>query len=157
MPTITESEVIDAQNAWGNGIVEIGKIYTEDGDYRAAAERHIDDFYGYDSGKVLFKPTKSAHQQFRPTKQGALSYFVGGDGDFPEDKGFAIHPWTKVRFENEGARIDGNTALSIGNYYFTTPEGEEVKVEYSLGYEKDDAGKLRIVLHHSSIPYDHGT
>ena len=131
MPTITESEVIDAQNAWGNGIVEIGKIYTEDGDYRAAAERHIDDFYGYDSGKVLFKPTKSAHQQFRPTKQGALSYFVGGDGDFPEDKGFAIHPWTKVRFENEGARIDGNTALSIGNYYFTTPEGEEVKVEYS--------------------------
>ena len=157
MPTITESDVVEAQKAWGSGIVEIGRAYTEKGDYRAAAERHIGDFYGYGSGEVLFKPTKSADRQFRLTKQGALSYFVGGDGDFPEDKGFAIHPWTKVRFENEGTLIEGNTALAMGNYYFTTPEGDEVKVEYSFGYKKDDAGRLRIVLHHSSIPYEHGT
>jgi hypothetical protein len=150
---ITEQEIMEAQKAWGEGIVAIGKAYTDKGDYRAAAERHIDELYGYGSGEVLFKPTKVADQQFRPTKQGALSYFVGGDGDFPEDKGFAIHPWTDVRFENKGTLIEGNTALAMGNYYFTTPDGEDVKVEYSFGYRKDDAGKLRIVLHHSSLPY----
>ena len=151
--SITAREIADAQKTWGDGIVRIGRTYTEKGDYRAAAKNHIDELYGYGSGEVLFKPTKAADQQFRPTKQGALSYFVGGDGDFPEDHGFAINPWTNVRFENEGTYIDGNAALAMGNYYFTTPEGEDVKVEYSFGYRKDDAGKLRIVLHHSSLPY----
>ena len=150
---ITEQEIIEAQEAWGRGIVAIGKTHTDKDDFRAAAEKHIDEFYGYGSGEVLFKPTKAADQQFRPTKQGALSYFVGGDGDFPEDKGFATNPFTNVRFENKGTLIEGNTALAMGNYYFTTPEGEELKVEYSFGYRKDDAGKLRIVLHHSSLPY----
>jgi hypothetical protein len=151
--TITEREVVEAQKTWGEGIVEIGKAYTGKGDYRAAAERHIDELYGYGSGEVLFKPTKAADQQFRFTKQGALSYFVGGDSDFPEDKGFATSSFTNVRFDNKGTLIEGKTALAMGNYYFTTPEGEEVKVEYSFGYKKDDAGKLRIVLHHSSVPY----
>lgn len=150
---ITKEDVIAAQKAWGDGIVRIGRTLTEGGDYRAAAEKHIDDFYGYGMGEVLFKPTKAAEEQFRLSKQGALSYFVGGDNDFPEDKGFAINPWTAVRFENAATSIDGNTALAMGNYYFTTPDGDEVKVEYSFGYRKDDAGRLRIVLHHSSVPY----
>ena len=40
----------------------------------------------------------------------------------------------------------------MGNYFFTTPEGEEVKVEYTFGYITDSEGKLRINLHHSSMP-----
>jgi len=40
----------------------------------------------------------------------------------------------------------------MGNYFFTNPEGEEVKVEYSFGYRIDSEGNLRICLHHSSIP-----
>lgn len=151
--SITEREIADAQRRWGEGIVGIGRVYLDKGDFKAAAERHIDELYGYGSGEVLFKPTKAVDQQFRLTKQGALSYFVGGDSDYPEDKGFATHPWTSVRFDNRGTVIEGNTALAMGNYYFTTPEGDEVKVEYSFGYKKDDAEKLRIVLHHSSVPY----
>ena len=45
-----------------------------------------------------------------------------------------------------------STALAMGNYFFTNPEGDEVKVEYSFGYTKDSEGNLRICLHHSSIP-----
>ena len=43
---------------------------------------------------VLFKPTKAAEYQFRPTAEEAMSYFVGGDavdGGYKEDAGFAIN------------------------------------------------------------------
>jgi hypothetical protein len=60
-----------------------------------------------------------------------------------------------VRFENEGIVINGDSALAMGNYYFTTTEGNEIKVEYSFGYVKDANGALKINLHHSSIPYSH--
>ena len=40
----------------------------------------------------------------------------------------------------------------MGNYFFTSPEGDEVKVEYTFGYVLDEAGAVRINLHHSSMP-----
>ncbi len=49
--------------------------------------------------------------------------------------------------------IDSDSALSMGNYYFTTKDGSEVKVEYTFGMERMDDGTLKIVLHHSSLPY----
>ena len=66
-PCITEQEVVEAQKAWGEGIVRIGKTYTEGGDYVAAASRHIDQFYAYDLSLVLFKPTLASQDQFRST------------------------------------------------------------------------------------------
>ena len=30
--------------------------------------------------------------------------------------------------------------FAMGNYFFTNPEGNEVKVEYSFGYTKDSEG-----------------
>ena len=53
-------------------------------------------------GDVLFKPTLAAVEQFRPTFDEALSYFVASNNACPEDKGFAIKGWTSVRFENAG-------------------------------------------------------
>ncbi len=108
--------------------------------------------YAYDLGEVLFKPTLAVKQQFRPSFDGALSYFVASNNTCPEDKGFAIKGWTKVRFENEGMVIKESNELAMGNYFFTSPEGEEVKVEFTFGYILDDNGALRINLHHSSMP-----
>ncbi len=149
---ITEQEVLQAQDAWAKGIVEIGKVYQDGGDYKAAASKMIDQLYGYAEGKVLFKPTKAAVEQFRGTKAEALSYFVGGD--IPEDHGFAIQPWSKVRFVNEGIDIDSDSAEAMGNYYFTDAKtGSEVKVEYTFIYRRAKDGHLVIDLHHSSLPY----
>ncbi|MEO1013079.1 MAG: phosphoribosyl-AMP cyclohydrolase, partial [Bacteroidota bacterium] len=151
---ITEAEVVEAQKEWGEGIVHIGKIFTEGGDYVKAASDHIQNLYGYDLSTVLFKPTLASEEQFRGTFDAALSYFVGGNDTYPEDKGFAIKPWTNVRWHNIG--IINNTctmAIAMGNYYFTTLEGDEVKVEYTLGYVKDKDNKLRIVVHKSALPY----
>jgi hypothetical protein len=146
---ITKEAVIAAQQQWGDGIVAIGKA----DDPKATALNFLNTLYAYDIGEVLFKPTKAADKQFRGTIDEALSYFV--KGSVSEDKGFALAPYTKVRFENEGIVINGDSALAMGNYYFTTTEGNEIKVEYSFGYVKDANGALKINLHHSSIPYSH--
>ena len=152
--SITEQEVLDAQLVWGKGIVHIGQVYTDKGDYVEAARKHIEELYGYNMGKVLFKPTMAAEKQFRVSQEGALSYFIGHNENYSEDHGFAIKPWSNVRFENLGTKINGNMAICMGNYYFT-PLGsdEEIKVEYTLGYSKDDEGKLKIILHGSHFPY----
>ena len=153
---ITEKEVVDAQQAWGEGIVKIGTVYSEGGDYRTAAARHIDEFYAYDLSLVLFKPTLAAQDQFRTSFDSALSYFVGGNTSYPEDKGFAIKPWSKVRWRNVGITNNAcNMAVAMGNYYFTPIDGgAETKVEYTLGYIRDAEGDLRIVVHQSSVPYN---
>merc|ERR1711966_26390 len=152
--TLTEAMILDAQQAWGDGIVKIAASHTAGEDYTAVAKDHIDALYAYATPPVLFKPTLAAEQQFRPTFDDALSYFVA-TGHIAEDSGFAIKGWTAVRFENDGGiLVAGDVGMSMGNYFFTTPEGEEVKVEYSFGYALDDEGKVRINLHHSSKPYD---
>ena len=146
------ADVEKAQKAWGDGIVAIAAAHSTGGDFVGIATNHVNTLYAYQMGPVLFKPTLAAIDQFRPTFDTALSYFVASNGACPEDKGFAIKGWTNVRFENSDVIIDGNTALAMGNYFFTDPDGAEVKVEYTFGYIQDDDGNLRIQLHHSSMP-----
>lgn len=150
---ISEKEVLSAQKEWADGIVAISKVYLDKGDYKARATDHINSLYAYEQGKVLFKPTLASDDQFRENFDQALSYFVGGS--ISEDKGFAIKPWTKVRFGEQEIITDSDSALAMGNYFFT-PHGsnEETKVEYTFGYVKDEDGKVRINLHHSSLPYN---
>jgi len=120
----------------------------------AAAE-----LYGYGHSEVLFKPTKAKEFPFRPTGTGAMSYFVGGDaveGGYAEDAGFAHNGgkgWTDVKFDNHDISLHGNTAIAMGEYYFTDMSGEATKVEYTLGYKRNEDCKARIFLHHSSMPY----
>ena len=149
---ITQADVRAAQETWGDGIVAIGKVFQENGDYAARASEHIKSLYAYGKSEVLFKPTLAAEDQFRETFAGALSYFVGGE--VAEDKGFAIKPWSKVRFGEQQIITDADSAVAMGNYYFT-PVGQtdEVKVEFTFGYLRDANGNLRINVHHSALPY----
>ena len=108
----------------------------------------------------MFKPTKAREYQFRSTKKGALSYFIGGDiidGGYTEDKGFAINSgkcWSNVEFFNNQIDINHNIAIAMGNYIFTCAKSnEKITVEYTFGYKLNKDGNIRIFLHHSSIPY----
>jgi hypothetical protein len=149
---VTMIDLEKAQRAWGEGIVSIATAHNTGMDYVERARTHIKSLYAYDISPVLFKPTLAVDIQFRPTFEGALSYFVAGNNEYPEDKGFAIKGWTNVRFENEGIILNGTSAIAMGNYFFMTPEGNEVKVEFSFSYIVDSDGSLRINLHHSSVP-----
>ena len=150
---MTKERIEAAQQAWGEGIVRIAAAHTAGEDYTAVASDHVRTLYAYGLTPVLFKPTLAAEQQFRSTFDDALSYFVASNNACPEDKGFAIKGWTAVRFENVDVLTEGDVGMAMGNYFFTTPEGEEVKVEYSFGYTLDADGEVRINLHHSSMPY----
>lgn len=153
---ITEAEVMAAQEAWGNAIVQIAKVYDEKGIKQAKklAASIIDETYAYDMGPVLFKPTLAPLPvNIRTTKEGALSYFVGDNSDFPSDGGFALKGWQKVESKNAAIQLHGSTAMTIGNVMFTDKSGKVTTVDKTWGYVKDDEGKVRIVLHHSSLPF----
>lgn len=148
---ISEQAVIDAQMAWGEGIVAISSAHTAGEDFAARAAEHIETLYAYGDTDVMFKPTLAAVDQFRETYDEALSYFIGTEGT--EDSGFAIKGWTNVRWENNAIYTDHDSAMAMGNYYFTGPDGSETAVEYTFGYVLGDDGALKINLHHSSLPY----
>ena len=157
---ITKADVTAAQKSWANAIKGISKTFLNNGDYIGAAAAAAGELYGYGHSNVLFKPTKAAEYPFRPTAGEAMSYFVGGgvvDGGYDEDGGFAINGgkgWKDVVFTNHQVELNGNVAIAMGSYVFTcATSGDKAKVEYTFGYKKNDDGKMRIFLHHSSVPY----
>ena len=44
-------------NSWKQGVIEIGKAYQEDGDFKKLAEVFIEKHYAFSEEDVLFKPT----------------------------------------------------------------------------------------------------
>lgn len=156
---VTEQEVLAAQKAWCGALVDISKTHEAQGQVAAKelAGKVIDAAYGYQMGAVLFKPTLTvAPQTFRTTRAGALSYFVGGDPSFPKDTGFALKGWTKCEIANAAIFIAGDSATTMGNVSVTNKDGKVTTVDKTWKFVKDDAGKLRIVVHHSSLPYTGG-
>lgn len=159
---ITYEEVNAAQQAWCDALVKIGQLKEEGGDYKAYAEQVLSTAYNYDYGKVFFKPTLAfGDQTFRNDKKGALAYFIGGDPDYPNDKGFALTPWVKARYDNagagnEGIQIYGSTAITMGNVWVTGKDGKEVMVDKTWVFKKGEDGKLRIIVHKSALPFSPG-
>ena len=150
---ITKDQVLEAQEKWGSGVVKIGSLKHNRSECEAFASSFLDERYAFGLGTVIFKPTKCEFEQFRPTKSQAQSYFIAGDNRAcDEDKGFAIQPWTKVRFENAGIILEEKRAIAMGNYFFKDSSNKEVKVEFTFGYKLNN-GKLVIDLHHSSLPF----
>ena len=149
---ITKDDVLVFQEKWGESIIDIGRTFQNSGDFRSTATNFISDLYAYDSEQVLFKPTLASENPFRLTMISALSYFIGDNPNFDEDKGFAIKGWTNIRWENSGISIIDRTAICMGNYYFTNTDGE-LKVEFSIVLHELDDGVLKIILHDSHLPY----
>ena len=154
--SITEADLTQARTIWGDALVAISKAFEENGidAAREVAEGALDAAYGYNLGPVLFKPTMaSGEQTFRPTRHGALAYFVGHDDAYPLDGGFGIKGWRYVTSETSASFIEGDVGMWMGWVTFTDKDGNVTKVDKTFGYKKDAEGTLRIVLHHSSLPY----
>lgn len=153
---ISETELAQARKNWGDALIEIAKAYEADGieGARSVAEGVLDAAYGFNLGAVLFKPTlASGEKTFRTTRKGALSYFVAHDEDYPLDSGFALRRWRETESQTAAEFIEGDVAMWMGWMIMTDKDGDVTKVDKSFGYKKDADGTLRIVLHHSSLPY----
>ena len=156
--TITEDEIMKALIAWGDGIVSVSRAYENKGFKLAkrVATKTLEDLYGFEFGPILFKPTLSGGEKtFRTTKAGALSYFIGGNAEYPFDSGFGIQCWRKVWFKTSATFKQDCVALWMGWMMFENKEGVSIKVDKSFGYKKSRDGVLKIILHHSSLPYQH--
>jgi hypothetical protein len=106
------------------------------------------------TGPWLFKPTLTQQPQtFRSTKAGALAYFVGGNPAFPSDKGFAIKPWQTCAIRNQVIQLHGELAISMGNVGLTDSSGKLTVVDKTWAFVREPDGEVRIVLHHSSLPF----
>jgi hypothetical protein len=154
--SVSETEVLAAQKGWCQALVDISATNAKSGQTaaKALAEKVIDSAYGYQMGPVLFKPTLTVNPQtFRTTRVGALSYFVGGDSNYPNDSGFALKDWTKCEIDNAAIFIAGDSASTMGKVHFTDKDGNVTTVDKTWKFVKDDAGQLRIVLHHSSLEF----
>lgn len=157
---VSVDEVIDVQTRWAAAIKRISAIHAKGGDYVAAAGQAAGELYGYGHGDVMFKPTRCSTKQFRPTAADAMSYFVGYKSvatGYEEDMGFAINGgkgWANCVYDNHQVQQIGGAAIAMGNYYFTcATTGDKVKVEYVFGYKRCEDDKVRIFLHHSSVPF----
>ena len=154
--TINENDLANARSAWGESMIEISQAYEKKGIEQATvvANKMLDNLYGFEFGAVLFKPTLSGgNQTFRSDKEGALSYFVGNNPKYPLDSGFGIKDWLEVKSETSSVLIDQNIAMWMGWVTFINKDGTSIKVDKSWGYKKNENGNLKIVLHHSSLPY----
>jgi hypothetical protein len=154
---LTEAQVAAAVVAWCDGLVKIGQVYTDKGDYKKFASEFIDATYDYADGRVFFRPTLAASPRaFRKTKPGALAYFVGGDAEYPEDTGFALKPWVKVWADNDeannGIQIHGDVAAAMGNIHLKAKSGDEVTVDKAFVFRRTADGKLRLIVHKSALP-----
>lgn len=136
--------VDEAQAQWTNAVIS--------GDADALL-----DLYKF---PVAFKPTLSG--DVRTTKEGALSYFVNDNPSFPLDDGFLFNDWQDIRWERKAMHLpktvtneEETRIIDMGHYYFTAPDGEVTKVDYTFGYtlEKPD-GRAVIDTHHSSLNYE---
>jgi len=166
---LTEADVLACQSNWASAICEISSVYLAKGDYVATAGEWAGELYGYGHADVLFKPTKAMAHPFRPTAQDAMSYFVGAgamknltddvfyDAFVGEDFGFAINGgrgWSNVVFNNHNIVCFADNAIAMGSYDFTDATSRrKTTVEYTFGYRRNDDGKIRIFLHHSSMPF----
>ena len=160
--TILVSEVKAAQDSWCEALINISAAHDEGGlaKSKPLAGEVIDAAYGYQFGPVAFTPTGAPGDvPFRETRPGAVSYFVGDDPSFG-DSGFAIgtpgakrSPWVKCEPEIFVIQSFGNTANAMGWVHLEAADGTTSKVDKTFGYVRDDAGSLRIVVHHSSTPF----
>ncbi len=151
----SEEMVIDTLQLWCDNVIQVGKAFSEDADVEKIATKILTDNYDYDNGKVLFKPTLAfGPQTFRPTKEGALAYFIGDNINFPNDKGFKLKPWVKVWYNKLDYILHDDIAILQCNVHFIGADDSHIFVNKSFVFKICDDDKIRIVLHQSSLPYN---
>ncbi len=152
-PALTLQDVDAAQQAWCDALLSIAKAHAEGRDYKSIASAVLSNNYNYDYSIVLFNPTLTfGEQTFRMDREGAAAYFIGGNPKYPNDSGFALKPWVGCRYTNAGVLIDGDFAATMGNVYLTDAKGNVTMVDKLFAFRRGGDGKLRIVVHKSSLP-----
>ena len=135
-------------NSWKNGVIEIGKVFLEDGDYVKRAEDFLSAHYAFDNEEVLFKPTFTKQKLFRNSYELALSYFV--KGKIEEDNGFALKPWESIDLVELNSIEQTSLKVAMGAFRFKPMNKNEATLVAFTFLLIEDSGSFKIKVHHSS-------
>ncbi len=139
---MTKAEVIAAQRAWAKAVV--------DQDVETLLDLYD---FGSPDEPVLFKPTLA--DEIRLDEEGARSYFIGGNPEYPHDGGFLFNNWKRVDFQSAVGPIlkaGGLGYKDMGHYTFVNEQGDATRADYTFAYHKF-GGRVLISLHHSSLTW----
>jgi len=135
-------------NSWKNGVIEIGKVFVDGGDYKKCAENFLSAHYAFDIEDVLFKPTFTKEVIFRNNKYDALSYFVRGN--IEEDNGFALKPWESIDIVEVNSIENDSLTIAMGTFNFK-PVNQDVTTLVAFTFLLiKDSNSFKIKAHHSS-------
>ena len=145
---MSSNQIGNFLNSWTDGVIEIGRVYVEGGDYEKCAEKFISSHYAFDNEETMFKPTFTKEVIFRNSKELALSYFTGGE--VAEDNGFALKPWGNISLEELHTIEENNLIVAMGTLNLKPVNKEEMTMlafTFLLVHIDDS---LKIKAHHSS-------
>ena len=132
--------------SWTQGVIDIGRVYKAEGNYKKTALAFIENHYAFDRGDVLFKPTFTKEIIFRNSIDMALSYFVGGMVE--EDNGFALRTWEKIDLIQLNTIESIRAAMGLLNF---KPVGSDIKTKVAFTFILDRSETIfKIKVHHSS-------
>ena len=135
-------------DSWRNGVIEIGKVYVEVGDYNKCAENFLSAHYAFDIEDVLFKPTFTKEVIFRNNKDDALSYFV--KGSIEEDNGFALKPWESIDLVEGNSIEEDSLTIAMGAFNFKPVNQDVITLVAFTFLLLKDKDSFKIKVHHSS-------
>lgn len=135
-------------SSWSKGVIEIGKIHREDGDYIKSAKHFLNTHYAFEETDVLFKPTFTKEIVFRNNKKDALSYFVGRD--ISEDNGFALKPWESIQLDELNTLTEEDITAAMGTLKFKPHQIDETTLVAFTFIFRKIGETLKIKVHHSS-------
>ena len=143
-----QNKINNFLESWIDGIINIGKVYTDKGDFKEIANNFIDSHYAFNDESVLFKPTFTKEVIFRNSKHKALSYFVGGS--IQEDYGFALKPWEKITIEELNILEENGLKVAMGIFNLKPVKIDDItSVAFTFVFTEDN-DILKIKVHHSS-------
>lgn len=145
---MSSDQIKNFLNSWKDGVIEIGRVYLEGGDYEKCAEKFLSSHYAFDQEEVLFKPTFTKEVIFRNSKDSALSYFI--KGDVAEDNGFALKPWEDIKLEELNTIEENNLMVAMGILSFKPVDIDEITMVAFTFLVVIVDESLKIKVHHSS-------
>ena len=145
---MSSDQIKNFLNSWKDGVIEIGRVYLEGGDYEKCAEKFLSSHYAFDQEEVLFKPTFTREVIFRNSKDSALSYFI--KGDVAEDNGFALKPWEDIKLEELNTIEVNNLMVAMGILSFKPVDIDEITMVAFTFLVVIVDESLKIKVHHSS-------
>lgn len=143
---ISISEINSFQEDYGASFNAIANAIADESYYELKAKEHIENFYNFKEGEVIFKIGYDDNTPFRNTHAGLLSYLIGKNKEFPNDDGIAKKQWRKMNWNNMATIMERDVAIAFGRVTMESSE-EYIEQNYTMVLKRAENGKVKLIAH----------